>query len=283
VIDQVNQTSLADFAFAGEVADALWENIGLLRDNPQGDRLQRYLFLWALYLSLATLDVFESVVILLRARRIRAANMLSRALSDYDVRLRYYIVQGQSPLQGFKRNPQVELRHFVDQTYAARDWENAENKLVSNMSKYEPDAWPEEARASLLAAVTAPQPTHGQRFTIMCDFLKTHEADALHLLPFCRDGLSSRYQNAKAVWAMQSAYLHGDQAARTDFVEDEDAESGPTIHRKAPGDFSRTILFTSINNALEVMHSIGLVRGWALSVEKLRHRAGELWLPGQNA
>ena len=57
---------------------------------------------WAVVLGVLADDVFESVVDLLNRNRIRGGNMLSRALEDYDVRLRYYIVQSMKVLAKYK-------------------------------------------------------------------------------------------------------------------------------------------------------------------------------------
>ena len=76
-----------------DISECVRVNIGMLREDTEPDEIKAYLRDWAIVLGVLARDVFESVVCLLDADKVRGANMLSRALIDYDIRLRYYVVQ----------------------------------------------------------------------------------------------------------------------------------------------------------------------------------------------
>lgn len=70
-----------------------WRHVDVLAEDSPKDELEACLWGCAVVLGVLAADVFESVILLLDANHIRGGNILSRALVDYDTKLRYDIVQ----------------------------------------------------------------------------------------------------------------------------------------------------------------------------------------------
>ena len=75
--------------------------------------------------------------------------MFLRPLIDYDVRLRYYIVQARKARAEIRASPAGAIGLFKMDMHAAREWDNANAKLGHLLTTYPPDTWPDEERANL--------------------------------------------------------------------------------------------------------------------------------------
>jgi hypothetical protein len=263
--------------FGKRLGEALWENVELLKSDTGYDNLNAYLYLWAIYLGVMALESFEGMMALLRAGKPRAANMLSRTLIDYNVRLRYYVIQALASLDASQLDLTLQREEVLKRFHAARDWENAGPKLASILTRYAPEDWPDENRDALLMSQAEQARTYQQRFSDMRAFLFKNEADVRELLPWLREDVEKRCKNAEVVWLVQSAFIHGDQAASTDVVATKEGKNSFDVHRSQSYDSRKVIFFTAANHVLDIMDSFGLIRGWALSVVKLRDDLAMLW------
>ncbi len=101
---------------------------------------------WGIVLCVLSADVTDGVCDLLIVDNRRAANMLSRALVDYDARLRYYYVQAIPRVAALISKPDKE-QYIIAEIAAVRDWNNANAKFVNNViNKYDPTTWPDDLR-----------------------------------------------------------------------------------------------------------------------------------------
>jgi len=264
------------FEHCDTISDYMWRNIDLLRGDDEFDELEEYLYDWAVVLGVLAADVFESVVVLLRAGKIRGANMLSRALVDYDVRLRYYVVQSIGLRHRHKAGPTVPLPLLKKQMHAARDWENADFKLASILNLYDPNMWPKEIRDALEEKLRTGETAQNAAFSQMLEFLQQNEANIRGLIPTWREHAEERYDKMLAGWRMQSAFLHGDQVIISDVLDFKDnVKTGAWFKCSlAP---VNVILFLAVDHILQVMASIGMIRSWAPGQSMLYGQTARLW------
>jgi hypothetical protein len=203
--------------------------------------------------------------------------MVARSLADYDVRLRYYIVQSIKPRRGFKRCPKVPIERFKEQIHAVQDWENADCELIRRtLNLYDPEDWTAEERASVEKVMNSGETLLGRSFSTMIEYLRENEAKILGVFPRLRD-VDREYRNIKPNWNMQSAFLHGSQAIVTDVLEHVKGTRTGTVFRHAPGNFSRTILFTAITHMVRLIHSFSMLRGWAFGDFQFEKALPGLW------
>ena len=237
-----------------ELADAVavdtWRNIELLLEDEVKDDATRALTRWSAALTVLALDVYESLVVLLREGRHRAAFVLARTLIDAHVRLRYYIVQARA------------VGMAPAQMHAVRDWD-ADRDLVGAMRLYEPDEWADEEQQRIIDAFAAEEPSRRRAFLEMCDYLERTEEK------------ENEYRWARAACLAEGALGRGDRAVAGDLVD-----PGPplAVHRESPTATARALLFESTWYLLDVMDSIGMVRGWAFGAVKARQDAIRLYL-----
>jgi hypothetical protein len=264
-------------SYGNDVANKLWENIQLTEADDSYDELTAYIYRWTIYLSVLALDVYESVLDLLRNNKLRAANMLTRPLIDYDVRLRYYVVQSAKARGALARDASIKLKHLCEHVDACGDWDNATFKLASILRLYDPADWPAEQSAPLLKILARNEKTRERHFRDMCAFLEKKEAKRRQIMPIFSDQISERYRAIIPQWLMQSAFLHGDQAAASDVIEDPDNPADSNVHRTSAGATPWVIFFTATLHTLEIIESISILRGWAIGLEQARNGATDLW------
>ena len=264
------------FDLCDSVATQLWEDVDLLRTESGSNPLEQYLYDWALVLCVLAADTFESVVVLVKNKHLRGAHMLSRALIDYDIRLRYYVVQSKKTRRAYKNNPSLPLDKLKEEMHAARDWENSDFKLASTLTLYDADLWTPEMRKQLDNMLATDQTEQSSRFLEMLDYLQRNESKIRRIIPMFQNWLNYRYSNIKPTWKNQSALLHGDQMVVTDVIEFQNSQKTGTIfkHGSAP---PYTIIWTAIDNIIELMQSVADFRGWVPGAHALRDRAAKLW------
>jgi hypothetical protein len=262
-----------------DVSACLRENIRILREAAIDEQVSTHVRDWAVVLGVLSDDVFESVVYLLNADKIRAANMLSRALEDYDVRLRYYGVQSMKARAKYKRKAIKSPKNVSGTIRAARDWDNANYKLVSVLNLYDPALWPPEMRDEMNRVLSSNEEERNNSFSAMLEWLVNHEADVRGVLRIIgdQDKLVFRYSNMLPTWRVQSAFLHGDQVVVSDVLEFNDgAPTGVVFDRSSAP--ATVILFTAIDNIIELVRSFGMITdSMTPSIEAIRNRAAVLW------
>jgi hypothetical protein len=134
-----------DLTVAKEMSDALREAATTLSKQFPGDEVAECLMRWGIVLAILAADVLDGVTSLLAAGNRRTANMIARALADYDVRLRYYYVQAIGPRRAIARQPERQA-FIVKEIRALRDWNNSNTKHALIISKYDPLTWTEASR-----------------------------------------------------------------------------------------------------------------------------------------
>lgn len=224
-----------------------WRNIELLLEDEPGDEAQQSLVRWSAYLSTLALEVFEAIVVLLGAGKTRAAFMLARTLIDYHVRLRYYVVQARD----VERDP--------EKMAAVRDWNAAE--LEPELPLYEPDEWPDESMQRIFDTLGVEGTPRKRAFLEMCAFLEEKE------------NKENEYRWAQAAWLVEGTLLHGDRSVAADVL------AGPDrVHRASPTATPRSLLFEAMWYVLDMVDTIGMIRGWAFGAVKARQDAIKLYL-----
>jgi hypothetical protein len=265
------------FAFAEELADQTWKNVSLLREDSGYDEVTAYLYDWSVILAVLGLDIFESVIVLLRQRRYRAAEILIRSLVDYDVRLRYYVVQSIKPRNALKNKPTIKLGHIKKEVDAVKDWDESDFTVAKKVSKYDPSAWPDDLRKELEKyAAEKTEPTQ-RSMPAMAVWLEKNECEIRGVLPQLAEPVKLGYRNGIAEWLNLSTYVHGDQAVVTDILEYKDGQKTGTLWRTPAPDLSRTLLFSAINHVVHLNGSIAILRGWAYGTQGAHNVAGRLW------
>ena len=154
-----------------DLSACLRVNIEFLRDTPSRDPIETHVQDWAVVLGILADDVFESVVDLLNGNKVRGGNMLSRALEDYDVRLRYYVVQSMKILRKYKSKGIASPKNVRNTVRAARDWENANYKLISVLNLYDPKLWSPEIRAEMDRVLASNEGERNNLFSAMLGWL----------------------------------------------------------------------------------------------------------------
>ena len=240
------------------------------------DPLVAYLWRWAVVLGVLGVDVFESVAVLLDADMIRGGNMLSRALVDYDIRLRFYIVQAIAWRKKYSRRANINLADVKDKMHAARDWENGPFKLASVVNLYDPELWTPEVKAELDDLLAQNETEKNNAFTTMLDYLVDNEARLRGVIPKCEARVTGHYRNAKASWRMQSAFMHGDQVTITD-VYTFDENEPPVLKYKrgpvAPG----TLLFHALQHLIDLLLSMEMLNDGLFGAANVRASSARLW------
>jgi len=249
---QPNHITDEMYGHAAEFADDFRVNFAILQSDAAetDDEFLGCLENWCVVLGVLAVDTFESVVELLHANKLRAAAMLTRALIDYSVRLRYYILQAEKYRAVLKRRPTIPHEHIGRKIEAWRDWNNADAKMKGILEHYPRYAIPAEVAAQLQQEQQVREIRHQQDFWKMLKYAAPSLAVSLTAEDYL--GLT------RAVWLTSSAYLHGDQAVITDVVRYPD----PTIHLLSPAVLPRTALAQAVTQMQEIMTSFGLVRGW---------------------
>ena len=264
--------------YCSELSTLFWDNIELLHGDTPTNPLESYLYDWAIVLGTLALDVFESAVLLLEHGKVRAANMVTRALADYNVRLRYYIVQSCAPRRGFEDHPEVDIDHFKAQMHAAKDWDNADVNLLGIVSRYDTADWPEDARDAIDRMISSGETAREMGFKTMLCYLEENEARERHVLPILQAGLERHYHAMIPNWQMQSAFLHGAQAVVTDVIEIAEGERTGRISRGSPFGTIRPVLFTAINHMIDLISSFAQLRGLVFGEVSLANKAALLWV-----
>ena len=229
-----------------EARELLTENIKKLHRMKPLDEVMGYLRDWSIVLGVLSRDVLDSTCMLLKARQLRGANMVSRPLADYAIVLRYYVVQAMEVAQKSPGAP-VDMK----QIHAAADWNTADLRMGRLLSMYDPSTWPSEVRKKLEATLASKDKAAERRFAQMVEYLAQNEVRVRRLIGKYIWDAEYRYSNILANWRMQSAFLHGDQIIITDVIEfDNESKRTGNINWKGNGD-ARTILFTGL---LELSH-----------------------------
>lgn len=219
-------------------------------------------------------DVLDSTAVLLNSGQLRGANMLSRALADYDIRLRYYVVQYAKLRAKYRKRPHVSLKKKME---AALDWDNWNYKLGSVLNLYDPSVWPEEIRESLTKLMQSEQKERGSHFADMVAFLLKHEVKVRKIIAYFAGPTNDRYANMRANWRMQSAFLHGDQVIISDVIEfDNDGKpTGAIIEKDSV--HPNVILFTAFDHVIELLSSFEEIHGDASGKAAFKDRVGAVW------
>jgi hypothetical protein len=257
-----------------EASELLTKNIQKFRDGTPKNELERYLWDWAVVLGVLARDVMDSTATLLNAGQRRGANMLSRALADYDIRLRYYIVQYARLRAKYNKRPHVSLKKKME---AALDWDNWNYKLGSVLNLYDPSVWPEEIRESLTKLMESEEKERGSHFSDMVAFLLKHEVKVRKIIAYFAGPTNDRYASMRANWRMQSAFLHGDQVIVSDVIEfDNDGKPTGAIIEKDPV-HPNVILFTAFDHVIELLSSFEEIHGDASGKAAFKDRVGAVW------
>lgn len=264
-------------AYCAKLARIFWDDLQLFQGESPSSELDGYLYDWSIVLGVLALDAFESIATLLDDSKVRAAYMLTRAVAEYDVRLRYYVVQSKELRDAHRAKPQVDIDYLKGQMRAARDWENAPVKLANRLSLYDASILSSEARVEIEQVLRSGQNITVTPFIEMLDFLLEHESKILGVLPMFREDLAFRYRNMRPEWYLTSALLHGDQVIITDVLEFDSGIKTGTIFRRAAEGRARTILFTAIDHMCRFLRTFGMIRTWVPYEESLRDEAGELY------
>lgn len=252
----------------------LTKNLRKLKDYKANDKPGECLRDWAIVLCVLARDVLDSSAILLKAGQLRGAHMISRALVDYDIRLRYYVVQ----YLYFKRqesyNPGLDV---ITRMQAAIDWDNWSYALAENLNHYDRSAWPKSMAESLDKKIQSDETLQGLSFADMLEFLAKNEIRVRGLIWQFKEDAIIRYRSMKANWGSQSTFLHGGQAIVSDVIEfDSDGKKTGKIMETGPVT-PNVILFTALDHVAHLLISCEEIHGDSSGQSAFFYSAGRVW------
>jgi hypothetical protein len=201
-------------------------DLELLAERKNKDDIERHLAAWAIVLGVFALETFEAILLLLRAGKLRAAFMLCRALTEYHVRLRYYIIQAK-PIAESNSREAIPYKHLLLQVHAIRDYKNADAKIAKVLHEYRLAYVSEAERIEILRQIEKNETLHEQHFREMCEVVASEDAAV--------------WEIGYAQFKLQSAFMHGDQMAITDVMGVED-RTPPVAHLRSPAISPLTVL-----------------------------------------
>lgn len=253
----------AQWAFVEQLPKDFSVNIEILARRTNADETERHLVAWAIVLGVLALETFEAIVVLIRADKLRAAFMLGRALMEYHVRLRYYILQAKPVIERHKIKPYSEAR-LCKKIHAIRDYKNADAKVANVLHKHRLGYLSDSERAEILKQVAKSETLYEQQFKLMGDVVAKDDPDV--------------WEVGYGEFKMQSAFLHGDQAVISDVFGDENATER-VVHLKSPAITALLLLAENAWFFTRMMSSFGLVHGWAYGAVYARQKGKELFSP----
>ena len=214
---------------------------------------------------------------LLDANNIRGGNILSRSLVDYDIRLRYYIVQYKKWRRKYTKRKNLNLGDVREKMHAARDWDNAPFKLGSILNLYDRAYFTAEIAEKLDSVLDSTEKEQHATFTDMLDYLVKNEVDGRGVIPMLEQRVMPRYDNLKPVWRMQSSFSHGDQAVVTDVYEFFEADQKPVLKFKRGPHGPNLLVFEALHHILELLTSFEIINPGLFGKSALQDRYAILW------
>jgi hypothetical protein len=251
------------WAFVDQTIPDFKFNLTLLAERTNKDEVERHLTAWAIVLGVLALETFEAILALIRADKLRAAFMLGRALTEYHVRLRYYILQAEPIAKRQKQKPMSEER-LHRKIHAIRDYRNADAKVANVLHKHRLDYVSDAQRVEILRQVAKNETLHEQHFREMCEAVAKEDADVWTI--------------GYGQFKMQSAFLHGDQAAISDVMGNEDG-TPMVVHLQSPAILALPLLAEVTWFYTSIMESFARVHGWAYGAVDARRKGTRLFGP----
>lgn len=144
-----------EYAFSDEVMKTLWRNIKILHQETPEDHVRSYLYDWAIYLGVLAKEVFEAEIELIKSGHFRACSLLSRSLAEYDVRLRFYVVQAIPALKAYDKYPTDKNRENI---FAVVDWDDSQYSLLKKLATFPQSVWSQEHWEAIKAALENGRP-----------------------------------------------------------------------------------------------------------------------------
>ena len=186
-------------------------------------------------------------------------------------------------LKKYKSKGIASPKNVRNTVRAARDWENANYKIISVLNLYDPTLWPPEIRAEMDRVLASNEGERTNSFSAMLDWLIREEVSVRGIIRLFGNGLVYRYTNMLPAWRMQSAFLHGDQVIVSDVFEfDKDGKKTEVIFERSPA-APTIMLFTAIDNVIELIRSFGMItNSMTPGIEAIRDRAKVLWFETRN-
>lgn len=267
--------SAAVLELCADAGNLAWRHVDDLAESVPRDEREP-LWHWAVVLGVLAADVFESSVLLLDANHIRGGNILSRALVDYDVRMRYYIVQYLKWRKKYENRKNVTLSDMRAKMHAARDWDNAPFKLGSILNLYNRDLFTPEIGKALDEVLSSKETEQNATFTDMLDYLVKNEVNARGIVPKTEDRVMPRYRNLKPIWRLQSSFSHGDQAVITDVYDFKETEYPVLRFRRGPIG-PNLLVFEALFHLLELLASFEMLKVGLFGTAALQDRYNPLW------
>ncbi len=184
------------------LADAL---TGYDLDDP----FQYLLRMWATYLTILGWEMLESVLMLTRAGKLRAAFGLSRTLIEYYVRMTYYHEEAKKVAGPWRTSGELGPAGMnITETHAYRDWSTTTAKMRGYMKKM-PDLD--------LSSLTDQERTDFERLLGQKEKVDTRKW--YHMRNVAEADSQLRNDFIGVEYGLRSGYLHGDQAAYYEVCE----------------------------------------------------------------
>lgn len=224
------------------------------------DEFEEYLVIWAVNLGVLALDVFEAVVLLLKANKERSAYIVSRALLDYHIRLRYYVIEAEAVRSEFLATNRKHPKNYLQKMQAYQDYTNTEDKLFAIIKGRDRHEWgdiSEKEQQRILRKMEKVGNIHSRR---VHEMLKTAEPKSV-------GDYYSHHQ-------FQSGYLHGDQITFVDTIKSGTvAEKNIEVNWESQRLSGHITLGDSFLWCYEMLTSIEMFRGWAYAKDAAFQKA----------
>lgn len=245
--------------FADWFLDKFRNAIDHASDYPRQDPFYNCLGNWAVTLGVLATDVFSAIVELLKRGGGRPPYMLSRALLDYNVRLRYYINQSEVAKQHWKTSEHRSLKNSLQKMHAYQDWENASDKIWSQLKQRTAPNFgniPENLRSEIIERLKGSYRVTSRRVHYMLCKTKFNQS-----------------QDYYVEHQFRSGFLHGDQIAIFDIID----SNAPTFGIQLNWESGKLNDCITLGNSFlwcwEMLESIERIDGWCYAKDQTFERA----------
>lgn len=186
--------------------------------------------------------------------------MLSRALLDYHIRLRYYIVEGFALRDEWIAKRHKRIKNYLQRMQAYQDYHNTEDKLFAIVKGRNTHVWGDISESDKRRIVEKLQKEYTVYSRRVDEMLKKAEPKSV----------GDYYAHHK----FQSGYLHGDQITFIDTIKSGTvAERNMELNWESQRLSGRITLGDAYLWCHEMLHSFEMIQGWAYGKEAAFKRA----------
>jgi hypothetical protein len=224
------------------------ENAGVFTDPFTG-----WLAVWSVLLGVLAWETVTSVIVLLRADKVRSAFALSRSLYENVMRMCYYRLQAGPIADSWRCDPaDRKIEDELARMDACKDWWSISTRMAKHLQYLDPD----------LSEMSVDERR-------MFEQALAGEASPRNYRRIIKDVPGDKKAQGRSIiqWAHRSAFLHGDPLTRLDVMHER--QEANEFHYDERFDDSkippRYILAQCAIHALSLLHEVHTITGFGYS------------------